>query len=263
MTNTWTSTSDDLPDRYTRHAGTLRGALRHELVARALRTHLLADAQRILDVGGGDGHQAVQLARAGYVVTLLDPDIKMLQHAETRLAAEANDVRQRVTMVHGPGEQACDLVGTGFDAVCCHGVLMYLADPQPLLKAMVSVVRPGGLVSLLAKSANALAMRPGLKGQWAEALTAMTTTTETGNLGVPSRAHTLEELRALLTAAGATTTVWYGVRIFADHRGDEPIPGNFDQIVELEWYGGSRDPYRQVARLLHLIAHREPQQDAQ
>ena len=54
----------------------------------------------------------------------------------------------------------------GFDAVLCHGVLMYLPDPGPLLAAIAAVTVPGGLVSLLVRNGDALAMRPGLSGDW-------------------------------------------------------------------------------------------------
>ena len=46
---------------------------------------------------------------------------------------------------------------------------MYFADPDPLLNAMAAVIVPGGLISLLVRNGDALAMRPGLLGNWAEA----------------------------------------------------------------------------------------------
>ncbi|WP_433358869.1 methyltransferase [Streptosporangium sp. CA-115845] len=255
MDNSWTSTPSDLSAQYLRHTGTLRGALRHALVARALHTHLPAGPQRVLDVGGGDGHQAIQLARAGHTVTLLDPDPAMLKRAQTNLAAEPGDVRQRVTVVLGSGEHAGELVGDGFDVACCHGVLMYVAAPHTLLSAMVAAVRPGGLISVLTKNGDALAMRPGLEARWADALQIMNAGTEVGNLGVTSRGHTLRQLQTLMTDAGAVIARWYGVRIFTDHLGDAPIGPDFDLIVQAEWQAGSLEPYRRVARLLHLIAH--------
>ena len=50
--------------------------------------------------------------------------------------------------------------------VLCHGVLMYFADPGPLLDAIAGAVAPGGTVSLLVRNGDALAMRPGLLGDW-------------------------------------------------------------------------------------------------
>jgi hypothetical protein len=99
----------------------------------------------------------------------------------------------------------------------------------------------------------------GLEGRWADALAVIDAHTETGNLGLPSRADNLPHVRDILAAAGAHTETWYGVRVFTDHLADTPVPGNFDQILDAEWAAGSRDPYRQTARLFHLIAHRSTQ----
>ncbi|WP_433379338.1 methyltransferase [Streptosporangium sp. CA-115845] len=255
MTSSWFSPSGgDLSAGYARHAGTLRGALRHALVARALRTHLPDGQQQVLDVGGGDGHQAAQLARAGHLVTVLDPDTAMLERAAARIAAEPGEVRDRVRLVEGDGEHAEDVVGGGFDAVLCHGVLMYVADPDRFIRHLARAARPGGLVSLMTKNQDALAMRPGLEGRWPDTLTALRGGPQLGNLGVTSRAHSAAAVATMLAEAGAATTAWYGVRVFTDHLGDAPVGENFDLVLDAEWEAGRRDPYRRVARLLHFVA---------
>ncbi|GAA1818331.1 methyltransferase domain-containing protein [Planosporangium flavigriseum] len=255
--NTWTPTGDDLAAAYARHADSLRGALRHALVTRALLTHLPAAPQHVVDVGGGAGHQAIALARAGHTVTVIDPDAAMLQRAADALNAEGDEVAARVTLRQGFGEHARDILGDEpADAVCCHGVLMYVDDPAPLLGALVDTVRPGGLISVLVKNRAALAMRPGLEGRWADALAVIDQATETGGLGLPSRADDLDTIQRTLAAAGAVTEAWYGVRVFTDHLGNTPVGADFDQILAAEWAAGARDPYRSVARLFHLIARR-------
>ncbi|MEV0754114.1 methyltransferase [Streptosporangium sp. NPDC050280] len=260
MTNSWFSTSgEDLSAGYARHMATLRGAVRHALVARALRTHLPTGSQQVLDVGGGDGHQAAQLARIGHQVTVLDPDPAMLAQARQRLEGESAQVRQRVRLVEGSGHEAADLVGGGYDLVLCHGVLMYIETPEPFVADLVAAARPGGLVSLLTKNRDALAMRPGLEGRWADALAVMNAHAETGNLGVTSRAHTAADIDAMLASAGASTAAWYGVRAFTDHLGDIPVGDSFDTLLDAEWEAGRRDPYRRIARLLHFIAQATPQ----
>ncbi|WP_196455284.1 methyltransferase [Planomonospora sp. ID82291] len=255
--NTWTASGGELADSYDRHGGTLRGALRHALIARVVRAHLPLAPQRVLDVGGGGAQQALALARAGHHVTVLDPDPRMLQQAEARLAAEPEHVRNRVVLVAGTGERAADLVGGGFDAASCHGVLMYTADPLPLLAALVDAVRPGGMLSVATKQ-PALAMRPGLSGQWERALELLDATAEVGNLRAATYARSVDELSEVLDGLGAAVSAWYGVRIFTDHLGDAPVPEQeeFDRILEAEWQAGCRDPYRRIARMIHLIAHR-------
>jgi hypothetical protein len=46
------------------------------------------------------------------------------------------------------------------------------------------------------------------------------------------------------------------VRTVTDHLGEIPPPPEIEQILELEWEMGRRDPYRGMARLIHLIARR-------
>jgi S-adenosylmethionine-dependent methyltransferase len=267
--NSWTEAGTGpgragLAASYARHVGSLRGALRHALVSRALFAHLPDRPQRILDVGGGTGHQALVLAHAGHLVHLLDPDPQMLARARLAIDSESSEVRARIRLTEGTGEEAAELVDHGhYDLVTCHGVLMYLADPAPLLSTLVAGVHPGGLVSVLAKNASALAMRPGMEGRWSDALDTLRTTgnpgphaPETGGLGVASRGDTVPAVEAAILAQGAEMVAWYGVRVFTDHLRDAPVGADFDRIVDLEWEAGRQDPYRQVARLFHLIARR-------
>ena len=172
-------------------------------------------------------------------------------------ASEGGDVRRRVRLVEGEGERAAEILGrAAFDAVLCHGVLMYLEDSRPMIKALAAIARPGGLISVLAKNVFALAMRPALEGRYGDALAALETDRALGRLGAVTRAETVEVLRALLKEAGVGVVRWYGVRVFTDHLGDRPPDPNLPGVVKLEWEAGRRDPYRSVARLIHLIGQR-------
>jgi len=256
LRNTWMPSSAALVAAYARHNDGILGAVRQRLLSRALALHLPAGPARIIDVGGGEGYQAINLARAGHDVVLLDPDRAMLAAAARRLRAEEPAVRDRVALVRGAAEQAPDLVAGQFEAVCCHGVLMYLDDPAGLLRTLVGLASPGGLISVLAKNGEALAMRPALEGRWADARTALHTGIDEGGRNVVSRADTVGQVKAILAAAGAETQKWYGLRIFSDHLGEAPIGPDFDVLCDLEWEAGCRDPYRAVARLFHVVARR-------
>jgi S-adenosylmethionine-dependent methyltransferase len=105
---------------------TVKGRVRTYVVHQHLIRHLPPPPAAVLDVGGGAGHQSLPLARVGYEVVLLDSSGAMLSAAEQRLAAEPKDVRDRVGLVRGRGEEASSITGgRPFDAVLCHGVLMY------------------------------------------------------------------------------------------------------------------------------------------
>jgi SAM-dependent methyltransferase len=237
----------------------LRGIVRHTLVARQLEEHLVRPPARIADVGGGAGQQAIPLARKGYEVTLFDPSRTMLREAERSLTGEDESVQRRVRLVEGEGEEAPRVLGREpFDAVLCHGVLMYLEDPYPMIEALAAIARPGAVVSVLAKNAAALALRPALEGRYRDALAALDADRDLGRLGVVTRGDTVEGLAALFEGAGIEVVRWYGVRVFTDHLGDHPPDSKLPDILELEWEAGRRYPYRPVARLIHVVGSKKP-----
>ena len=247
----------DLAAGYNSSGGTLRRVLRHELVDRGLNEHLPRPPARIVDVGGGAGQQAIPLLRRGHEVTILDPTREMLAEARRRLAAEDRDVRRRTRLVEGTGERGHEVLeGETFDAVLCHGVLMYLEDARPMIQALSRLARPGGLVSVLTKNASALAARPALEGRYGDALSMLDADGDRGRLGVMTRGDTVAGLSQAFAEAGLTVEFWYGVRIFTDHLGDnmpgEDLPG----MLELEWEVGKREPYRSVARLIHVVGRK-------
>ena len=122
--------------------GTVRDAVRQELVARQLAGHLPPAAggsfRAVLDVGCGQGTQAILLARRGCLVTGVDLSEELLEAARAAALAEPEEVRGRLRF------ERADLLdlGTGyegrFDVVCCHGVLMYVPSLAEGLAAVVS-----------------------------------------------------------------------------------------------------------------------------
>lgn len=250
--NLWTDHASLLADAYVRGAGTVR----FEVVTRALMTHLPPAPQRVLDVGGGFGRQAIMLARLGHSVVVVDCDPKMLAIAQDALMSEPEAVRSRVELVHSDGENVASMAGGGFDLVCCHSVLMYQEDPVPMLCALVRSVRRGGLLSILSLNTDARAMRFGLQGRWREAISHLQEGAPMDVQHVPIREHTREDVTTILEAAGAVVKEWHGVGIFTDHITDKIIVDDPEEIYLAEWLAGRRDPYRQVARCFHLLAER-------
>jgi SAM-dependent methyltransferase len=145
-----------------------------------------------------------------------------------------------------------------FPAVLCHGVLMYAADPDPVLRSIAGLTAPGGMASLLVRNGDALAMRPGLAGDWAACAEAFDTDRYRNRIGITARADRLADLTARLAVHGLTVTAWYGVRVFTDTTpGDAEPPPDLAALLACEERAGRTDPYRGVAALLHLIARRE------
>jgi SAM-dependent methyltransferase len=254
-------------ERWLAGLGTLRQVVRQEVVARQVAAHLPdLPPRRVLDIGCGQGTQALALARRGHVVTGLDSSGQLLDDFRAALAAEPTEAGDRVRLVQGDALAIADLFApSGFDAVLCHGVLMYFPDPDPLLDAIAQIVVPGGIVSLLVRNGDALAMRPGLLGDWDSVGEAFDGVCYRNRIGVDARADRLDDLTASLARRQMSVRNWYGVRVFTDTApSDAPIPdeATLDAILRCEERAGRTDPYRHVAALLHLIAARSSETSA-
>ncbi|MFE1955749.1 MULTISPECIES: class I SAM-dependent methyltransferase [Streptomyces] len=216
---------------------------------------------RVLDVGMGQGTQALRLARAGHQVTGVEQDPTMVAAARQALAVEPEGVRERVRLVEGDGrDTGVHFLPGSFDVVLCHGVLMYVEDPDALLAGLARMLAPGGLLSLLVRNADALAMRPGLAGDWVTALGAFDSTMYANRLGLDVRADRLDTLTSTLAGIGAPLHAWYGVRVFTDQAADGPLVpeqrGELQTLLAAEERAGRTEPYRRVAALLHLCGVR-------
>jgi S-adenosylmethionine-dependent methyltransferase len=236
----------------------LRNVVRQELVADQLREVLTARPAagrlRVLDAGCGQGTQALHLARAGHDVTGLDTSAELVDRFAAALSRQPAEVRERIRLVHGAVEAAPDVVGGPFDLVLCHGVLMYVDDPEPMLRALSTVAGKGAMMSLLVRNGLAPAMRDGLRGNWAAALAAFSTRDYVNRLGLRAHAHDPAKIDGALERLGWRRERWFGVRVFSDHR-EEPAPtgDELERLLAAEREAGRRDPYRGVAALLHLL----------
>ncbi|MGI5399528.1 class I SAM-dependent methyltransferase [Streptomyces sp. CA-135486] len=243
----------------------MRNTVRQELVARQLDEQITArypvgQRLRILDVGMGQGTQALRLARAGHTVTGLESEPDMLRVARESLATEPAGIRERVRLIEGDGrETGVHFLPGSFDVVLCHGVLMYVPEPDAMLAGLARMLAPGGLLSLLVRNGDALAMRPALDGDWAGALAAFDSNTYTNRLGLPVRADRLDALTATLAGIAAPLHAWYGVRVFTDNVPVEcelPAAAELERLLAAEDRAGRTEPYRRVAALLHLCGVR-------
>ncbi|MEE1928672.1 methyltransferase domain-containing protein [Streptomyces sp. TRM 70351] len=255
-------------------------AVRATLVAHRLDAHLaerfpVGRRLRVLDVGAAPGphhllpepipgEQPLRLAGLGHEVTVLAPEGPGLSAVRARVVTKPAGVRSRVRLLAGaPGETGVHFQPRTFDVVLCHGALSHTDEPGPLLAGLARVLAIGGLLSLVVRNADALALRPGLAGDWEAALAAFDHPIVAGEDGRLARTHRRAALTATLAGIGAPLHAWYGVGVFAGGPAAPSPgpdagagPGPEEGELAAEERAGRTDPYRDVAELLHLFGVR-------
>jgi SAM-dependent methyltransferase len=215
---------------------------------------------QVLDVGGGSGMFAVPLAQLGHRVTVVDPSPDSLAALERRAAETGTAANIRAVQGDAAG-LAEVLPAARFDAVLCHSVLEVVDDPAEALAAVTGVLRPGGVVSVLAANRSAAVLARVSAGRLAEARRLLTDPAGVSGDGDPLlRRFSLAELRQLLAAAGLHVRDVHAIRVFADLAPPPLLDGDPDaaaDLLALERAAAERADYLPVATQLHLLAERE------
>ncbi|UAK30709.1 methyltransferase domain-containing protein [Nocardia asteroides] len=246
-------------DAFRGYQATPWGRLRYEQVAANLGRHLPdRPSLAVLDVGGGNGLDAVRLAALGHRVTIVDMSRASLDEAMALAAAHgcADSIETRCADI---ADLTAVAVCDSYDVVMAHNVLQYAPRRAEALESMVSVLRPGGLLSVLvpnpASDPLTAAVRRGELDEAVRLLDAATRTSVTYDTEID--AVTATELAAELVAAGLGRPVRYGVRAVCDLISDDDAkhdPQFFAELLRLENLLADRHPYVETARFAHLIA---------
>ena len=245
-----------------------RGSVRTAVVWRSVLAVLddLIAARRpegdildVLDAGGGTGGFAVPLAQLGHRVTVVDSSPDSLAALERR-AADAG-VRELVHGIQGDAARLLDVVGpASFDFVVCHSLLEMVDDPAAALTAVVETLRPGAMASIVVANRIAAVLHRAAAGRFDEALHALRDPSgRYAAADVVRRRFVLEELQALMQAAGLVVVASHGARVFADL-----VPGGLfdadpsaaDALIALELEAAELPAFRDVATQLHVLGRR-------
>ena len=255
---------DDRLDRWRAYQETPWSRVRYAVAAEILhRTCLtLGDGPlRVLDVGGGDGGDALPLLSAGHDVTVLDYADALL--ARTREAADQDGVAASLRTVSADLAALPDLDLGVFDLVLCHNVVHYLPATAPLVQTLAGSVAPRGALSLMAPNPASEVLTAVIRRQdLAEAtalLTAETSRTVTFEHAV--RRVTPEEAVQALAGSGFTMVSRYGLRAVIDFLVDDERkqdPEFYAGLEELELSLCDLEPFVRTARLWQLVARRPP-----
>jgi len=236
--------------------------LRYLIVAHTLSSSIArlgGGSWRILDVGGGDGGDALPLALAGHQVTVLDPSVPMLAKLGED-AAEAG-VGDRVRGVQGDIEAIAGLEPQGFDLVLCHFVLQYLDALDGPLGQLLGAVKPGGYVSLIAPNRPGEVLAKATRGVDPAAAFALldAETNRTLTFDHTVRRIDAETAIAALEAAGCEIVSRFGGRIINDLLPDaapKADPAFFADLLRLELAVCDREPYLRTGMFWQALARK-------
>lgn len=229
--------------------------IRYAVVGEVLRRHTadLGERLRVLDVGGGDGMDALPLARAGHDVTIVDPSASWLAEAQRRAA----DAGVSVSTV----ERGLDDLPAGeWDLVMCHFVLRYRPAGTSDLNALTARVRRGGRLSVMDVNPDGRVLRELISHGPDAALTELAAERATvATFNSDARKVAWTEVQAQLEAVGLRSVGLYGNRIANDLVTDETAkhdPAYFRSLLELELTLCDREPFNRIGFAWQLVAER-------
>ncbi len=81
-------------------------------------------------------------------------------------AAEAKGVSDNMQFIHCAAQDVASHLETPVDLILFHAVLEWVADPRSVLQTLWSVLRPGGVLSLMFYNAHGLLMHNMVAGNF-------------------------------------------------------------------------------------------------
>ena len=232
--------------------GTSKGIVRQRVLMRDLSTLDLEHSAplSVIDIGGGQGQIAIELAKSGHHITLCDISSEMLSIAKQRVSALGLD--SQFQYVHAPLQQLPELLDNDYDLVMCHAVFEWLTDARKAMDILTHFKRAGGVISLMFYNLHAKRLGNILVGNFDYVRNGLQVK-KTVSLNPQ---HPLEPQEVLNWCDELSLNVIKksGVRCFHDYLKDPSMKdSNLDEIIEMELAWGEQEPYASIARYMHLL----------
>ena len=236
------------------------GRLRFAVVRETLRRQAEAmgaggGGLRVLDVGGGDGRDAVALAEAGHDVTVLDSAPAWL--AEARRRADEAGVSDRLRTVEGSIDDLAP-AGANYDLVLCHFVLHYRAADAGDVGRLAGALRPGGRLSVMAPNPAArVIMRLTREGPEAALAELESDVYDSATFDTTGRKVTADEVEVAMSEAGLAVVGRYAARVANDYVTDDALkqdPDYYAALERLELALCDREPFVRLGGMWQVVA---------
>jgi S-adenosylmethionine-dependent methyltransferase len=235
------------------------GRLRYHSTWRNIAKHIKDGPLRILDIGGGDGMDAIHYASLGHSVTLSDCSSTML--SEAKKAADKEGVTERLRFIQTGPEAVPNLYHEEpFDLILCHMMIEFVPDAQALVHNACKLLAAKGLVSVLDTNRYSdVYMQAFQKKSLSGALNAV---------GRKEYFHpwvnrltprfSADQVIHQFSQNGCSPVGHYGVLSVCAYLPNEPKfdPEYYSELVKLEDSLSDRYPYYLLARYFHLIVQK-------
>jgi S-adenosylmethionine-dependent methyltransferase len=236
------------------------GKLKYRLGQSNLAKHLGRRQMNILDAGGGNGLDSIPFAKQGHFIDIVDYSREMLADVQHRALEEG--VQDYITTRLADIRNVSDYFPPSqFDLVLCHNILQYMEDVPALLGNLSSLLRPGGVISVISINRYSTPYQAAfLDGDLTKALLQLDTRISTARIfGAVMTSYSAEEMKELLVRAGLAPEGEYGIRCICDYWGDNERkmnPAIFEQMEQLEFALTDLYPYKLLARYFQIVARK-------
>lgn len=235
--------------------GSTKGRLRHELLVHHLKYHInyaqptLDKSLQVIDVGAGTGIMSAEFARYGHQVTFNDISNDALGFAKGQLSDFNN--------VHFLSGSLSELsMQNRFDIVLCHAVLEWLVDPHAAIVKLLSLLKPGGHLSLSFFNQDAHRFGNLLYGNFDYVMAGMPQK-NTVRLN-PKNALSPNQILTFIETLDVTVLHTAGLRCFHDYLYDRDKQiEEYDVLKKMEIEYGTQSPYKWLGKYFHVILRKK------
>ena len=203
------------------------------------------EGKKILDFGSGEGITANHFAEKNDV-TAIEPSEDMLSNAWKEY---------EYTQILGDVNALSTFNDETFDIIICHNVLEYIDDKEAVVKALVRVLKKGGILSISKHNRAGRVMQMAvLLDDFEKANALLDGENSTASKFGAIRYYEDEDI--LMWEPGLNISEVFGIRTFWDLQQNQEKHGNEewqDKMMQLEMRVAQIPEYRDIAFFHHLM----------